>query len=78
VFLSGAVAAGQNKPDNPATLESLQREVRQLQEQVSGLQAQLAAQPVSAPPASLESTKPGVKVLKIEGKLPGEEGYPLH
>jgi hypothetical protein len=22
--------------------------------------------------------KPGLKVLKIEGKLPGEEGYPLH
>jgi hypothetical protein len=21
---------------------------------------------------------PGLKVLKIEGKLPGEEGYPLH
>ena len=22
--------------------------------------------------------KPGLKVLKIEGKLPGQEGYPLH
>ena len=22
--------------------------------------------------------KPGLKVMKIEGKLPGEEGYPLH
>jgi len=22
--------------------------------------------------------KPGLKVLKIEGKLPGEEGYPLY
>jgi ABC-type phosphate transport system substrate-binding protein len=22
--------------------------------------------------------KPGVKVLKIEGKMPGEDGYPLH
>jgi len=48
------------KPDNPARLESLQREVRQLQEPVSGLQAQLAAQPVSAPPASLESATVGL------------------
>lgn len=22
--------------------------------------------------------KPGLKIMKIEGKLPGEEGYPLH
>jgi hypothetical protein len=55
VFLSGAVAAGQNSPDNPATLESLQREVQQLQEQVSGLQAQLAVQPVPTPPASSQA-----------------------
>jgi hypothetical protein len=22
--------------------------------------------------------KPGLKIMKVEGKLPGEEGYPLH
>lgn len=54
VFLSSIMAAGQNEPENPATLENLQREIQQLQQQVSGLRAQIAAQPVLAPPPSLE------------------------
>ena len=55
VLLSGVNGAGQSKPDNPGTLESLQREVQQLQEQLSILQAQLAAQPI---PASTVSSEP--------------------
>jgi hypothetical protein len=50
VLLSSTMAEGQDKPADAPTLESLQREVQQLQEQLSILQAQLAAQPISVPP----------------------------
>ena len=60
VFLSGVMGAGQDKPDNQATLESLQREVQQLQEQVRSLQAQLAAQPVSVLPVAQEAATVGL------------------
>ena len=56
VFLSSVTAVGQNTSGEPATLENLQREIQQLQEQVSGLQAQLAAQSVSTHASSDPAT----------------------
>jgi len=56
VFLSCLICAAQNEPEDAGTLESLQREVQQLQEQLGILQAQLAAQPISAPSALPEGS----------------------
>jgi hypothetical protein len=54
VLLSAINGEGQENPNNPVTLDSLQREVQQLQEQLNMLRTQLASQPILAPAASSE------------------------
>jgi ABC-type phosphate transport system substrate-binding protein len=45
----------------------------------NGMQKEaLVAYPGAVALVSLEDVKPGMKVLRVEGRMPSEAGYPLH